>query len=98
MVHTATEGIWVNLDRLKVGIRVGALRLVGGAAVVVPDGQLLHVLGLLVESLGLAPESLASPVNPDVESLHPAQNSVSITNHYFDIPISLLGQSANRSS
>ena len=53
------------------------LRLVGGAAVIVPDGQLLHVLGLLVESLCLAPESLPGPVNPDVESLHPAQNTVS---------------------
>ena len=48
------------------------LRLVGGAAVIVPDGQLLHIRGFLVQGLGLAPESLASPVNPDVERLHPA--------------------------
>ena len=46
------------------------LGLVGGAAVIVPDGQLLHVRGFLVQRLGLAPESLASPVNPDVECLH----------------------------
>ena len=71
------------------------LGLVGGAAVIVPDGQLLHILGLLVKSLGLAPEPLPSPVNPNVERLHPAPNSVSghqpITNHYFDIfPITAL--------
>ena len=48
------------------------LGLVGGAAVIVPDGELLHVRGFLVQRLGLAPESLASPVNPDVERLHPA--------------------------
>ena len=57
------------------------LRLVGGAAVIVPDGQLLHVRGFLVQGLGLAPESLASPVNPDVERLHPAP----ITAQYYDI-------------
>ena len=49
------------------------LGLVGGAAVIVPDGELLHVRGFLVQRLGLAPESLASPVNPDVERLHPAR-------------------------
>ena len=48
------------------------LGLVGGAAVIVPDGELLHVRGFLVQRLGLAPESLASPVNPDVERLHSA--------------------------
>ena len=48
------------------------LGLVGGAAVIVPDGKLLHVRGFLVQGLGLAPKSLASPVNPDVEGLHPA--------------------------
>ena len=48
------------------------LGLVGGAAVIVPDGQLLYVIGLHVESLGLAPEPLPSPVNPNVERLHPA--------------------------
>ena len=54
------------------------LGLVGGAAVIVPDGQLLHVRGFLVQRLGLAPESLASPVNPDVERLHPEANHSSV--------------------
>ena len=31
------------------------LRLVGGAAVIVPDGKLLHVRGFLVQGLGLVP-------------------------------------------
>ena len=48
------------------------LGLVGGAAVIVPDGELLHVRGFLVQRLGLAPEPLPSPVNPNVERLHPA--------------------------
>ena len=64
------------------------LGLVGGAAVIVPDGQLLHVCGFLVQRLGLAPESLASPVNPDVERLHPAPSINKfgpIRDEYFDI-------------
>ena len=76
MVHTATEGIWVNLDRLKVGIRVGALRLVGGAAVVVPDRQFGRVLGLCFKCFSFGPETFAGSVNPDVKGLHPADISV----------------------
>ena len=63
------------------------LGLVGGAAVIVPDGQLLHVRGFLVQRLGLAPESLASPVNPDVERLNPAPSINKfgpIRDEYFD--------------
>ena len=61
------------------------LGLVGGAAVIVPDGQLLHVRGFLVQRLGLAPESLASPVNPDVERLH---STTSISSVLQQQPIS----------
>ena len=55
---------------MQVGVGVGALGLVGGAAVVVPDGQVLHAVRLLVQGLGLATDSLTCPINPDVVSLN----------------------------
>ena len=44
-----------HLDRVEVGVGVAALRLVGGAPVIVPDGQVLHAPRLLVQGLGLVP-------------------------------------------
>ena len=44
--------------------------LIRGAAVIVPDGKVLDAAGRLVQGLGLAPETLPRPINPDVESLH----------------------------
>ena len=40
---------------MEVGVGVAALRLVGGAPVIVPDGQVLHAPRLLVQGLGLVP-------------------------------------------
>ena len=39
-VVPASEGVRVDLDRVEVGVGVGSLRLVGGAAVIVPDGPM----------------------------------------------------------
>ena len=71
-VVAASEWIRIDLDRVKVSVRVAALCLVGGAAVIVPDGQVRHTLGLGVQSLGLGSQTLSSSVNPDVASLDPA--------------------------
>ena len=49
------------------------LRLVGGAAVIVPDGEVLHTVWLLLQTLGLATDALPSSVNPDVVSLNSEQ-------------------------
>ena len=46
------------------------LYLIGGAAVIVPDRKVVDAAGCLVQGLGLAPETLPRPINPDVESLH----------------------------
>ena len=37
--------------------------------------MILDAAGRLVQGLGLAPETLPRPVNPDVESLHPKLRS-----------------------
>ena len=67
------EGIRVDLDGVEVSVGVGALGLVGGATVIVPDWQLLNTLGLGVKSLGLVPDPLSSAVNPDVAGLNPGE-------------------------
>ena len=46
--------------------------LVGGAAVIVPHGQVPHTLRGGVQRLGLGPQALARPVYPDVEGLDAA--------------------------
>ena len=52
-VVAASEWIRIDLDRVEASVRVAALCLVGGAAVIVPDGQVRHTLGLGVQSLCL---------------------------------------------
>ena len=54
-VVSTSEGIRVDLAGVEVGVGVAALRLVGGAPVIVPDGQVLHAPRLLVQGLGLVP-------------------------------------------
>ena len=71
-VVTPSEWIRIDLDRVEVRVRVAALCLVGGAAVIVPDGQVRHTLRLGVQSLGLGSQTLSSSINPDVASLDPA--------------------------
>ena len=56
---------------MEVGVGVGALGLVAGAPVIVPDGKILHTVRLGVQGLGLVPDTLPSPINPDVASLDP---------------------------
>ena len=56
---------------MQVGVRVGALSLVGRAPVIVPDGQIVNTIRSRVQGLGLVPDALASTVNPDVTSLNP---------------------------
>merc|ERR550517_2422075 len=65
------EGVRVDLDWVQVGVRVGALSLVGRAPVIVPDGQIVNTIRSRVQGLGLVPDALASTVNPDVTSLDP---------------------------
>ena len=65
------EGVRVDLDWVQVGVRVGALSLVGRAPVIVPDGQLINTIRFRVQGLGLVPDALPSPVNPDVAGLDP---------------------------
>ena len=72
-VVTPSEGVGVDLDGVQVGVGVGALGLVGGAAVIVPDGEVLHTVWLLLQTLGLATDALPSSVNPDVVSLNSEQ-------------------------
>ena len=72
-VFTASEGVRVDLDRVEVGVGVGALRLVAGAPVIVPDGKIFHTLRSGVQGLGLVPDTLPSPVNPDVAGLYPGE-------------------------
>ena len=55
---------------MEVGVGVAALRLVGGAPVIVPDGKVSHRGGGLVQGLGLGSQALTGPVHPDIESLH----------------------------
>ena len=70
-VVAASEWIRIDLDRVEVSVRVAALCLVGGAAIIVPDGQVRHTLRLGVQSLGLGSQTLSSSINPDVASLNP---------------------------
>ena len=56
---------------MQVGVRVGALGLVGRAPVIVPDGQIVNTLRFGVQGLGLVPDALPSAVNPDVAGLDP---------------------------
>ena len=69
-VVAAAERVRVHLDGVEVGVRVGALRLISGAPVVVPYRQLGNILGLTLQSLSLGSEVLARPAHPDVEGLH----------------------------
>ena len=72
-IVASSEGVRVDLHRVKVSVGVGALGLVGGAPVIVPDWKLINIFRFGVEGLGLVPDPLASPVNPDVASLDSAQ-------------------------
>merc|ERR1719412_1935741 len=65
------EGVGVDLDRVQVGVGVGALGLVAGAPVVVPDWKFFYTLRFGVQGLGLVPDTLPCPVNPDVACLDP---------------------------
>ena len=62
---------------MQVGVGVGALSLVGGAAVIVPDGKVLHTVRLLLQTLGLTTDALPSPIDPDVVSLNSEQKLIS---------------------
>merc|ERR1719219_978185 len=68
-VVASSEGVRVDLHRVKVSVGVGALGLVCGAPVIVPDWKILDTFRFGVQGLGLVPDPLASPVNPDVASL-----------------------------
>ena len=70
-VVASSEGVRVDLDRVEVGVGVGALCLVAGAPVIVPDGKILRTVRFGVQGLGLVPDTLPSPINPDVASLDP---------------------------
>ena len=70
-VVASSEGVGVDLDRVEVGVGVGALGLVAGAPVIVPDWKIFHTLRFGVQGLGLVPDTLPSPVNPDVAGLNP---------------------------
>ena len=72
-VVTPSEGVGVDLDGVQVGVGVGALSLVGRAAIIVPDGEVLHTVRLLLKTLGLTTDALPSPVDPDVVSLNSEQ-------------------------
>lgn len=68
-VRCAAERITVDGDRMQVDVGVGADRLLGAAAVKVPDGQLLDAVGHLVDGAILAAHILAGSVDPDVRGL-----------------------------
>ena len=60
------EGAGVDLDRSQVDVGIGSVRLVAGAAVVVPLWQVLHLGGFRLQHLHLGPHRLPGPVNPHV--------------------------------
>ena len=68
---------WILNENLSSSLqwRLDSIYLIGGAAVIVPDRKVLDAAGRLVQGLGLAPETLPRPVNPDVESLHSEHRS-----------------------
>lgn len=68
-VRPTAERIAIDGDRMQVRVGVGALRLVRGAAVVVPHGQILDGGRRPVEGAVFATQSLAGAVNPDVGGL-----------------------------
>merc|ERR1740128_242421 len=70
-VLSSPEWIGVDLDGVQVGVAVLPLSLVGGATVIVPDGQLGHILGRVLKGLRLGAKSLSCSIDPDVQSLHP---------------------------
>ena len=49
-VVAATEGVGVHLDGVEVGVGVAALRLIGRAPVIVPDGKFRNTLRHRVKS------------------------------------------------
>ena len=65
---------WILNENLSSSLQwrldLDSIYLIGGAAVIVPDRKILDAAGRLVQGLGLAPETLPRPINPDVESLH----------------------------
>ena len=69
-VLSTSDGIRVDLAGVKVGVGVTALRLVGGAPVIVPDGKIGHRFWGLVQGLSLGPQPLPGTIHPDVESLN----------------------------
>merc|ERR1712165_136493 len=69
LFFSTTEGIGVHGHRGEISVRVLALSLAGGGAVIVPDGKFLGLLGLKLDGLGLGPEVLSGAVNPDVHTL-----------------------------
>ena len=58
---------------MKVGVGVGPLRLVARAPVIVPDWKIFHSFRLGLEGLGLVPDPLPTPVNPDIAGLNPGE-------------------------
>ena len=67
------EWVWVVLDRVKVGVRVGTLSLIAGGAIIVPDGQVRQALGGVLQGLSLGAQALPRAVNPDIEGLDPGK-------------------------
>ena len=58
---------------MEVGVGVGALRLVAGAPVIVPDWKIFNAARFGVQGLGLVPDTLTSPINPDITGLNPGK-------------------------
>ena len=69
-VLSTSDGIRVDLAGVEVSVGVTALRLVGGAPVIVPDGKVGHRFWGLVQGLSLGPQPLPGTIHPDIESLN----------------------------
>jgi hypothetical protein len=67
-VLAAAERIGVEGNGLEVDLRVLARGLSRAGAIVIPDGQLIHALHLMVKGLGLAAEVHAGAADPHVLS------------------------------
>merc|ERR1712165_512098 len=70
-VLATPEGVRVEFDWVEVGIGVGSFSLVTRRSIVVPDWEVSDRVGVLLQGLGLRPQTLSSPINPDVQCLNP---------------------------